>query len=215
MAEIELQPMNTKEEPRKQFTADVSTDDDIFAAQSLPEIEWWAWATAAWFALLAVPLLFFPRFLLFLSSPSTPELQHEHRDILTPLESFLSTHLGIGLLATALSLITSIPQDAPVSPLPGMKGMSHPLMVPLTTALLLSSCIAYNSSSADVAPLARVLYVGGGTTGLWGLWTILFAGSSSISKKTGADKRTSRFLFWNKTAASAQKKEWKQQQKRN
>jgi hypothetical protein len=42
---------------------------------------------------------------------------------------------------------------------------------------------------------------------------MLFAGSSYISKKTGADKHTSTYLFGNKKAASAQKKEWKERQK--
>lgn len=37
----------------------------------------------------------------------------------------------------------------------------------------------------------------------------MFAGSSNISNKTGADKRTSRFIFGNKAAASSQKKQWK------
>jgi hypothetical protein len=40
---------------------------------------------------------------------------------------------------------------------------------------------------------------------------ILFGGESSISKTTGADKRTSRFIFGNKAAASAQKKAWKKE----
>jgi len=43
---------------------------------------------------------------------------------------------------------------------------------------------------------------------------MLFAGSASISRKTGADKHTSSFLFNNKTAASVQKKEWKKRQKK-
>jgi hypothetical protein len=42
---------------------------------------------------------------------------------------------------------------------------------------------------------------------------MLFADSSYISKKTGADKHTSAYLFGNKKAASAQKKEWKARQK--
>jgi hypothetical protein len=41
-----------------------------------------------------------------------------------------------------------------------------------------------------------------------GLWCILFATSSGrISRKTGADKRTSAFPFENKEAASAKKRE--------
>jgi hypothetical protein len=38
----------------------------------------------------------------------------------------------------------------------------------------------------------------------------IFGNSSSVSKKTGADKHTSSFLFRNKAAASVQKKEWLQ-----
>lgn len=41
---------------------------------------------------------------------------------------------------------------------------------------------------------------------------LLFSGTSYISRKTGADKRTSGFIFGNKAAASSQKKEWKKQQ---
>ena len=41
-----------------------------------------------------------------------------------------------------------------------------------------------------------------------GLWCILFASSSGkISRKTGADKRTSGFPFSNKESASAKKKQ--------
>jgi hypothetical protein len=49
---------------------------------------------------------------------------------------------------------------------------------------------------------------------IWGL-QLLFAGPSVISKKTGADKRTSAFIFGNRSAASLRKKEWSKQQTRN
>lgn len=42
---------------------------------------------------------------------------------------------------------------------------------------------------------------------------MLFEGTSRISKKTGADKHTSAFLFGNKQAASLKKKEWKKTQR--
>jgi hypothetical protein len=41
----------------------------------------------------------------------------------------------------------------------------------------------------------------------------VFGGSAAISKTTGADKRTSAFLFGNKSAASVQKKQWKKEEK--
>jgi len=52
------------------------------------------------------------------------------------------------------------------------------------------------------------VFVGSGIIGLWGAWAAMFGDSSSVSKKTGADKHTSAFLFGNKSAASVQKKEW-------
>lgn len=42
---------------------------------------------------------------------------------------------------------------------------------------------------------------------------MLFEGTSQISKKTGADKHTSAFLFGNKQAASLKKREWKKTQR--
>jgi hypothetical protein len=38
---------------------------------------------------------------------------------------------------------------------------------------------------------------------------IVFAGPPLLSKKTGADKRTSAFIFGNSSAASVLKKEWR------
>jgi hypothetical protein len=42
---------------------------------------------------------------------------------------------------------------------------------------------------------------------------IIFAGSALVSRKTGADKHTSAFIFGNKASASEQKKIWKLEQK--
>lgn len=38
---------------------------------------------------------------------------------------------------------------------------------------------------------------------------LVFSGSSTISRKTGADKHTSSFIFGNKSAASVKKRLWK------
>lgn len=47
----------------------------------------------------------------------------------------------------------------------------------------------------------------------WMVEQIMFAGSELRSKKTGADKHTSAFMFGNKSAASSQKKEWRKEHK--
>lgn len=50
--------------------------------------------------------------------------------------------------------------------------------------------------------------LGSGVLGAIGLWCILFASTSGrISRKTGADKRTSGFPFASKESASAKKKQ--------
>lgn len=38
---------------------------------------------------------------------------------------------------------------------------------------------------------------------------LVFSGPPAISRKTGADKRTSSFIFGNKSAASVKRKLWK------
>lgn len=49
--------------------------------------------------------------------------------------------------------------------------------------------------------------IGSGSLACMGLWCILFAsGSGRISRKTGADKRTSGFPFGNKESAGAKKR---------
>ncbi|KAF7363503.1 hypothetical protein MSAN_01006500 [Mycena sanguinolenta] len=86
-----------------------------------------------------------------------------------------------------------------------------PLLVPLAGAGTLSAFLAYNTKS--VGSLASIVCVGSSIIGLWGTWAAVFGNSSSVSKKTGADKHTSSFLFKNRASASVQKKEWLKKQR--
>jgi len=172
----------------------------------------WAWATAAWFIILALPLLVFPRFILFLSMPGNVST-NELRETLTPLEQYICTHVSIGLIALAITLIVTIPTPPPVT----QEGVAppaptHPLVIPLSLALSTTSFISYNTRS--VGALATIMTLGCGLTGLWGIWVIMFQGPLVISHKTGADKHTSAFLFGNKASASEQKKLWKKEKER-
>jgi hypothetical protein len=87
---------------------------------------------------------------------------------------------------------------------------------------------AYNG--VQVGTLSTLVLLGSGALAVWGIWAVspslprsrhaftheppqlLFEQEGSFSRKTGADKHTSSFLFGNKSAASKQKKEWKKQQ---
>jgi len=159
----------------------------------------WALTVAGILAFLSLPLLFFPRFLLFLSSTVEPA-------VLTPLESFLCNQLGVLVLGLAAGAVVSSPDIPDLS-----SGTSNPLLAPVSIAAAISSLVAWNADG--VGSLGTFMSVGNGIIGAWGFWAMLFSGSSYTSKKTGADKRTSTWLFGNKTAASAQKKEWKARQK--
>ncbi|KAG8895219.1 hypothetical protein FRB99_000705 [Tulasnella sp. 403] len=220
---IELHPLNQHQtsqfRPREEIKARIAQFRDESGS-------WWAWITAGWLAILSILLLLFPRLLLFLSSTSQPG------ETLTPLESYLCTHFAIGLFATAIALITSVntqlfsmdllfdasetPQIPAAPPLvrsgAAPPSPSHPLLVPLSLGLCLTSFISYNTQS--VGALGIIMFLGCGFTGLWGVWVMMFESTGNYSNKTGADKHTSSWLFGNKASASAQKKLWKQERER-
>ncbi|CAG7846626.1 SubName: Full=Uncharacterized protein {ECO:0000313/EMBL:CCA74539.1} [Serendipita indica DSM 11827] len=174
-------------------------------AQSLyapdDSIQVWSFTVASVMAILSIPLLFFPRFLLFLCDSDAH---------LTPLEQFLSNQLGVMLLVLATASIIAAP-DTQSTTLETTAQGSHPLLPPLTIGAGFSALLAWNSKG--IGSLGTFVSLGNGLAAAWGFWTLLFSGSSYISRKTGADKRTSTYLFGNKKAASAQKKEWKSRQK--
>ncbi|KAG2158195.1 uncharacterized protein EDB93DRAFT_653401 [Suillus bovinus] len=163
----------------------------------------WAWFSAAIFIIFSTSLMLFPRFLLFMAEPSGG------RTLLSPLESFLAAQLGITMGAVALTLVVTIPNTSPIDFQHGQHVNSHPLLVPVTSASVLLAFLSYNKS--DVGSLGNFIFLGSSFVGLFGLWVLLFAGPSVISEKTGADKRTSAFIFGNKNAASIRKKEWSKQ----
>ena len=110
---------------------------------------------------------------------------------------------------------------------------THPLILPITSFSLLSAFLSYNTT--NVGSLSKLYSACTGLAGIWGLWVvsvlylldhlsqlftrfmmanqIAFAGPKLVSRKTGADKHTSAFIFGNKSSASEQKKEWKREQK--
>ncbi|KAI5123329.1 hypothetical protein M0805_001754 [Coniferiporia weirii] len=204
--DIELTDLKNK---REQAQEDTSSEQPIPQDDSEGRdgsVAVWAWASASLLTLVSLPLLVFPRFLLFLSVSA----EYAER-ALTPLEGFLAIHFAFFLLALAITLVLYIPSEEPFETRRRRDSLGHPLLGPLTGVSLLSSFVSYNTSS--VSTLGSLTCICTGVIGLWGLWVALFEGTSRISKKTGADKHTSAFLFGNKKAASSQKKEWKKAQK--
>ncbi|KAI0362126.1 hypothetical protein OH77DRAFT_1441368 [Trametes cingulata] len=204
--DIELEDLSKRQRDTGNLESDAETDPENSGRPVVVDDEtvilWWAWVSAILLIVLASALILFPRLLLFLSETGT-----ERRVALTPLESFMALHTGILLFSVALGLIFNIPSNQPTAR-PSTTG--HPMLASLSGACVLISFIAYNTKS--VGALSFLVCLGSGTIGLWGIWAIVFSGTSSISRRTGADKHTSRFIFGNKAAASVQKKRWKKEQ---
>jgi len=160
-----------------------------------------AWSLAAFALLLILAGLFVisPRLLIFMIG--------ESRTLLTPLETFLALQFGILLFAMSIGILANTPSGTlytiHVTDDPSQRQFSHPLLKPITGASLLMSLSAYNTAAIGI--LSTVFSTITGVIGLWGLWTVIFAGSGRRSK-LGADKRTSAFIFGNKSAASEIKK---------
>lgn len=160
----------------------------------------WTWTSSILLGILSSVLLLTPKFLLFAAG--------QLRTGPTPLEAFLALQFGIFLGAIAISLLLNMPSTDPLPPTNAYSSYHwHPSLVPLTSAGLLMSFLSYNTS--NVGSLSLLWAAVTGTIGIWGAWEMMFAGQSSMSKKTGADKRTSAFIFGNQSAASALKKRWK------
>ncbi|KAL0581536.1 hypothetical protein V5O48_000465 [Marasmius crinis-equi] len=184
--------------------SDTSTPPTVDGTLSL-----WSWTSAICITVFAGLLIIFPQFLLFVSQ-AVPSSSMEYRTNLTPLESFLATHFALWLLALGASLVLNIPLAHP--PIArNVADPEHPLLMPVTLASILSAFLAYNTTS--VGSLAMFYFLLTSSIGLWGLWALVFHGPPKLSKKTGADKRTSAFIFGNRSAASKQKKKWRQEHK--
>ncbi|KAF8077892.1 hypothetical protein FPV67DRAFT_18670 [Lyophyllum atratum] len=168
----------------------------------------WTWVVAGLLLTLASCLTVFPSLLLFISETTATTVR---RTALTPLESFLAVHFGIWLTAIAVALILNVPSSPTLQELQVSATPTHPLIGSISVAAIVTAFMSYNTR--NVGPLASIVFVGSATIGLWGLWAIVFGNSSLVSKKTGADKHTSSFIFGNKNAASVQKKQWRKEQK--
>jgi len=164
------------------------------------------YGTAAWLSLQAVPLIVSPTIIITLLSPEVREP--------TSLEEYFSRSLGIALLIIGIMTILltgSVPLTSSFSDTTSAAVTTEandpkaPYAVPtLTITLLYHSAVAFYTytrwTTIGQASFALAT-AGSGFLAALGLWCILFASSSGrISRKTGADKRTSGFPFSNKEA---------------
>ena len=136
------------------------------------------------FGILAFPLLLFPRILLFFAqtppaaiAAAAAGLDRDHYDTLTPLESFLSTSLSLGLFAMALiSLFVVVPSYTPPS--------TNPSRWPTLAVLVgLSSIVSITAWNSPIGGLGTLVALGNTVVAIWGWWVVAFGqGRSQLPK---------------------------------
>jgi len=167
---------------------------DVFYAYSL--------GTSGWLTLQAVPLVISPTIIVTLLSPDV------HQP--TSLEQYLARSLGFAFLALSilcLLLTGMFPlslSDTDSSTSPTTTAAEAYAVPTIILTMLYHSTTAFytyarfNRTGQSAYILATIC---SGTLAAIGLWTILFGSSSGrISRRTGADKRTSGWPFKNAEA---------------
>lgn len=146
------------------------------------------------YTVLGIPLLLFPRILLFFaqSPPATVAaaaagLDRDHYDAPTPLESFLSTTLSLGLFSMALiSLFVVVPSYTPPS--------SNPSRWPTLAVLVgLSSIVSVTAWNSPIGGLGTLVALGNTVIAVWGWWVVAFGqGRSKLGKVKHRNERWKR-----------------------
>ncbi|WVO12846.1 hypothetical protein L204_100454 [Cryptococcus depauperatus] len=155
----------------------------------------WGIVLSSWFVILALPLLLFPRILIFFSQtpPTTAyatnmaALRDNHYDALTPLEYTLCLSLSLGLIATALiSVFILVPTYTPPTPNPS-RGPLLGVLVGLTT---ISGGVLWNAGGLG----GLGIFVGGGNAfvAAWGWWVIVFGDGKGHLTKSHKPKTPAR-----------------------
>jgi hypothetical protein len=195
------------------------------SANILPKVFYtYTYSSAAWLTLQALPLITSPTIMVTLLSPEVREptgkflnclLKPPKSNNYPALEDYFSRSLGIALLTIGILLILltgSVPLTSSISAVSTEdKDPTAPYAVPALTISFFyhsaNTVFCYTRYTTNSQASYALGAVGSGLLACVGLWLILFSSTSGrISRKTGADKRTSAFPFGNKESASEKKR---------
>ncbi|KAF2866803.1 hypothetical protein BDV95DRAFT_583814 [Massariosphaeria phaeospora] len=160
----------------------------------------YSYGTAAWLTLQAAPLIASPTMIVTLLSPEVREA--------TPLEVYFSRCLGLSLITVGILnvlLTGSVPLSSRLGATTSDDDPKAPYALPtLTVTSLFHAAYAFYAyglwTQTGIFSFSFAV-AGSGILCTIALWCILFASSNGrISRKTGADKRTSGFPFKNNEA---------------
>ncbi|KAF2418738.1 hypothetical protein EJ08DRAFT_666118 [Tothia fuscella] len=173
----------------------------------------YCYGTAGWAAIQSLPLIISPTMIVAMLSPEVREASE--------LEVYFSRSLGVTLfvLGVLTMLLTGVvPLKASMSDINASEAVTTstndpkaPYALPTLVITMLyhaSACFYCYALWTSLGVSAFMLgCIGSGALAAMGLWCVLFASSDGrISRKTGADKRTSGFPFKNQKAHSEIKK---------
>ncbi|CAE7012012.1 hypothetical protein CFE70_002163 [Pyrenophora teres f. teres 0-1] len=162
----------------------------------------YSYGTAAWLATQAAPLITSPTMIVALLSPEVREA--------TTLEVYFSRSLGFTLIALGILTVLltgSVPLSSRLSEgaTTSAADPKAPYALPTLTITAMFHAIyafyGYAMWTKTGVTSFSLGTLGSGFLAMVALWCILFASSNGrISRKTGADKRTSGFPFKNAEA---------------
>ncbi|KUI66417.1 hypothetical protein VM1G_01549 [Cytospora mali] len=158
---------------------------------------YYSFATLAWLSAQAVPLIVWPT---FIASLLTPDYQHANF-----VEQYFARSLGFAQLTLGLVVVCL----TGAVPLTSLVDTPEDAISPYANAVVLISSFyhfftafySYHRFNATDAGGYVFGALGSGLLAAFGLWCLLFGSGGHISKRTGADKRTSGFPFRNHEAS--------------
>ncbi|MCJ1252468.1 hypothetical protein MMC24_000274 [Lignoscripta atroalba] len=167
----------------------------------------YTYSTAAWLGIQALPLLISPKLIVTMLAEETRKP--------TALEVYFCRSLGItlitlGILTVLLTgsvpLTSTFAESSSAAVSTDATDPKAPYAVPTLTLTAsfhaASAFYAYTQYMKTGQTSFALSVVGFGSLAAMGLWVLLFGSSSGrISRKTGADKRTSGFPFSNAEAS--------------
>ncbi|KAI1328301.1 hypothetical protein F5Y16DRAFT_158406 [Xylariaceae sp. FL0255] len=163
----------------------------------------YSFLTCGWHALQAIPLIIWPHAIISLLTPDTQTTSNAYT--VGAIEHYLARSYGLALLFLGLVTLTltgSLSDPSSSSSSPPSSPNATPATLLLTTIHhALTAWSAWQRYSVTGETGFLLGFLGSAVGASFGTWCLLFGGQKArISRRTGADKRTSGFPFRNAEA---------------
>ncbi|KAK3336446.1 hypothetical protein B0T19DRAFT_437208 [Cercophora scortea] len=163
----------------------------------------YSFASLAWLSIQAVPLIVWPQFIISILTADEHYVNVTVPHYISVVLHYFARSLGLSQLAIGMLLVVL----SGALPLTSVVDTPDNSVSPYADAVVLVSIFyhastafygytRYNSSTGELGYLLGS--IGSGVLAAFALWISLFASGSHISRRTGADKRTSGFPFKNR-----------------